>query len=208
MVPATTVTFENESYDLSKTKAFDLQKFSIRQLSDFYNVAVDFAHHLGVDQKAYAPISKFRDREAGEKKIAALHSSALAAIQSAKAHAKEQEKAAKKALRDVEKAMAKAESKAASGDAPATEPKRRGRPVGSKNGAKAAPKSKYRMDDRIKVLIDRATLKSGTPTYEDFGHYRNGMTVAEFYATIGTKKGGVRLHFDSLANRIEIGAHN
>jgi membrane protein involved in colicin uptake len=151
------------------------------------------------NQKKENDVAKAEAKAQG-KKAPATTKEAAPKVDKAAAKA-EKQAAAEKAL--AEKVAAK---KKAADDKLAAAQKMKDDKAAAKAKAKAeaVPKSKYDYKAKIKVLVDKNPLKEGTEAFADFGRYKSGMTVGEFMAIVGTKKGGVRLHFDTGANRIAI----
>ena len=224
---ATKFDFYGLIVDLASTKAIDVSGLSGAQIAELHNLIANEAFALIGDPEKTKKVTKFRDRETGEKRVAMMHSLVRAGLESqaairAEEARKEQEVAKKesapKAAKEPkaakapgptaeEKAAKKAEDKALKDAAKQAEKDAAKQKKADEKAAKKAattPKSKFPYDGRIKVLAEKNPLKEGSEAAADFDAYYKSPTVADFMKTVGTKKGGVRLHFDLLAKRIEI----
>ena len=149
---------DDVAYDLSTAEPLPVEGKTGAELAEMFNrmctVAAGIAD-FDPEGKKTGGVTKFKDKEAGQKRIAALHSSIVA--HAAGVRAEENRAAEEKAAKRTEKA-----------EKPAKEPKAAKEPSTGKRGK--APTF------HLKVI-----KLGGTPSRaKRFADYRDGMTVGEW----------------------------
>lgn len=183
--PPYSIVINDASFDLASSMPLPVDGMTGTEMAETYNKIAGVAATIpDFDPKKTTPVGKFPNKEAGIKRIAALHSSVVAFVAgiAAEKNRKAEERAAKKG------------EKAAK---PVKEPKEpKAKKEKAANGAGRGRRSPLRDEMVITKLVDENPKRAGSQQHIYWEALKDGMTVGKYRKAIGVKEATVRLSFD------------
>lgn len=177
------------TYDLADVKPIELGELSKSALAEVYNAMVVVGHSIeGFDaDNKYNPVKSFADKEAGVKRIGALHSSVVAFVGGQMAEKERGKKPAKAPRADRAEAQAtiKAEREA----------RRAAKGAGSKVPGKRGRGAAIKDADVITVVAETNPKRQGTKGFEQFAKILTGMTAGDYRQAIGAGPANSELRY-------------